>query len=78
VLHVPIQRRRHADEAHGLCGRGSIEHDYVIALFAAVLVHIHHGAQLFHAGQDGEFFGLNAADSVVRNTEVTYDEISCQ
>ena len=36
---------------------------HVVALLAAELVHVHHGAELFHAGQDGEFFGLDVADA---------------
>ncbi len=63
VLHVPFERGRHADEAHGFGGGRAIEHDDVVALFAAELVDVHHGAQLFHAGQDGQFLGLHVADA---------------
>ena len=63
VLHVPLERGRHADEAHGFGGRGAIEHDDVVAVLAAELVDVHHGAQLFHAGEDGEFLGLDVADA---------------
>ena len=63
VLHVPLERGRHADEAHGFGGGRAVEHDDVVALLAAELVDVHHGAQLFHAGEDGEFLGLDVADA---------------
>ena len=63
VLHVPLERGRHADEPHGF-GRGrAIQHDDVVALLAPELVHVHHGAQFFHARQDGQFLGLHVADA---------------
>ena len=63
VLHVPFERGGHADEAHGFGGGRAIEHDHVVALLAPELVDVHHGAQLFHAGQDGQLFGLHVADA---------------
>ena len=63
VLHVPVERGGHAHEAHGLGRGGGVEHNDVVALFAPVLVDVHHGAEFFHAGQDGEFLGLYAADT---------------
>lgn len=63
VLHVPVERGRHADEAHRLGGGRAVQHDDVIAFLAAELVHVHHGAQLFHARQDGEFFRLHIVDA---------------
>ena len=44
-------------------GRRTIEHDHVITAFAPELVDVHHGAQLFHAGQDGQFFRFDVADA---------------
>ena len=63
VLHVPIERGGHADEAEGFGGGSGVEDDDVVALLAAVLVDVHHGAELFHAGKDGEFFGFDSADA---------------
>ena len=63
VLHVPLERGRHADEAHGFGGGRAIEHNHVVALLAPELVHVHHGAQLFHARQDRQFLGLDVADA---------------
>ncbi len=63
VLHVPFERGGHADEAHGFGGGRAIEHDDVVALFAAELIDVHHGAQLFHAGKDGQFLGFDVADA---------------
>ena len=37
--------------------------DHVIALLAAVLVDVHHGAEFFHAGKNGQFFGLHVFDA---------------
>ena len=63
MLHVPVERGRHADEAHGF-GRGrAVEHDHVVALLAPELVHPHHGAELFHARQDGQLLGFHVADA---------------
>jgi hypothetical protein len=39
-----------------------VEHDYVVTLFTLVLVDVHHGAELFHAGQDRKLLGLDPAD----------------
>src|ERR1700747_3311318 len=63
MLHVPVQCRGHANEAHGLCSGRRIEYDYVITPLAAILVDVHHGAELFHARQNGQFFGFYVADS---------------
>ena len=63
VLHVPFERGRHADEAHGFGGRRAIQHDHLVMPLAPVLIHVHHGAQLFHARQDGQLFGLHVADA---------------
>jgi hypothetical protein len=63
VLHVPVERGWHADEAHGFCGRGGIEHDDVVAFLTTVLIDVHHGAELFHSGQNGEFLGLHTTDA---------------
>jgi hypothetical protein len=63
VLHVPIERGGHADEAHGFGGGRAVEHDDVVALLAPELVDPHHGAELFHAGQDGQFLGFHVADA---------------
>ena len=63
VLHVPIESGGHADEAERFGGGRGVEDDDVVALLAAVLVDVHHGAELFHAGKDGEFFGFDSADA---------------
>ena len=63
VLHVPVERGGHADEAQRFGGRRGVEHDHVVALLAPVLVDVHHGAELFHAGKNGEFLGFHAADA---------------
>ena len=62
MLHVPVERGGHADEAEALGGGRAVEHDDVVAALAPVLVDVHHGAQLFHAGQDGEFVRLDTAE----------------
>ena len=63
MLHVPFERGGHADEAHGFGGGRAIEHDHLVALLAPVLIHVHHGAELFHAGKDRQLFGLHVADA---------------
>src|ERR1035441_1901506 len=40
-----------------------LNHDGVLIFHPPVLIDIHHGAQLFHAGQNGEFFRLDTADA---------------
>ena len=59
----PVERCRHADEAHGFRGRGGVEHDDVVTLLPPVLIDVHHGAEFFHAGQNGQFFRLYTADA---------------
>ena len=63
MLHVPLERGRHAHEAHRFGSGGAIEHDHVVALFAAKLVDVHEGAKLFHAREDGELLGLHVANA---------------
>ena len=63
VLHIPIESGGHADEAQRFGGGSGIEDDDVVTLLAAVLVDVHHRAELFHAGKDGEFFGFDSADA---------------
>ena len=63
VLHVPFERCRHADEPHGFGGGRAIQNDDVIALLAAKLVDVHHGAQLFHARKNRQLLGFHVADS---------------
>ena len=63
MLHVPVERGGHADEAHGLSGRRGIEDNHVVTLLAPVLIDVHHRAELFHAGEDRKFLGLHAADA---------------
>ncbi len=63
VLHVPFERGGHADEAHGFGGGRAIEHDHLVTPLAPVLIHVHHRAQLFHAGQNGQLLGLHVADA---------------
>src|SRR5581483_5836990 len=63
VLHVPLQRGRHADEAHGFGSGGAIQHDHVVDALAAELIDVHHRAQFFHAGQDGQLLGLDVVDA---------------
>ena len=63
MLHVPIECRWHTDKAHRFGSRRGIEHNDVVALFAAILVYVHHGAQFFHAGQDRKFLCLHTADA---------------
>jgi hypothetical protein len=62
MFHVPLERGRHTDEAQGFRRGRAIQHDDVVSAFAAELVDIHHGSQLFHAGQDGQLLGLDVAD----------------
>ena len=63
MLHVPIERGGHADEPKRFGGRGGVRHNDVVALLLAVLIDVHHGAELFHAGENGEFFGFDAANA---------------
>src|SRR6266404_2882559 len=63
MLHVPVQRGGHANETHGFSSGRCIEYDDVVAVLAAILVDVHHGAELFHARQNGQFFGFDVADS---------------
>ena len=68
VLHVPLQRGRHADEAHGFGGGRAIQHDDVVAIFAAELVDVHQRAEFFHAGRMASSSASTSLMPVVRRT----------
>jgi hypothetical protein len=62
VLHVPVERGRHAYESHGFSGGRAIQHNDVVTLLAPKLVDVHHRAELFHTRQNGQFLGFHIAD----------------
>src|SRR5579864_7722853 len=45
------------------CGGSAVENDDLVTILAPELIDIHHGAQFFHAGQDGQLFGFDIADA---------------
>src|SRR6201987_879448 len=71
MLHIPVQRGGHANETHGFSSRRCIEYDDVVAVLAAIQVDVHHGAELFHSRQNGQFFRFDVADS--RRTQYRND-----
>jgi len=63
VFHVPIERGGKADEAQRFGSGRAIENDDVEIARLAVLIDIHHGAEFFHAGEDGHFLGFDAGEA---------------
>lgn len=65
---IPLQGRREAHETEGFGGGSAIEHDDIELLFCPVLIDVHHGAQFFHAWEDGHLFRFHIAQA--RSSEI--------